>query len=214
MATIKRREGKNGEVSYQIRVSNGFDEKGNRLMKGVTFKPKSASPRVQQKEAEKFAMELEEQVKLNGLVSVNKMTFSEVTEIWKENWLASKTPSVQEMYYDTLQRYVLPVFGSQTISKINATLIDSILHKLEKDGKAPRTVRYVFTCINSVMRYAVRKGFITENPCLRCDELPAVTKDRELHYFTLEQAKVFLNALKGSYPSSYKAHVRKLKSTN
>ena len=63
------------------------------------------------------------------------------------------------------------------------------------------------------MQYAFKKDYIKENPCARCDDLPRVERDTELHYFTVKQAKTFLKAMDMTYTSTHKGHKRVLKAT-
>ncbi len=217
MASIKPRFSKDGTItSFLITVSLGRDSTGRKIIQTTSYKPTSAAPTKAMKEAESFAVKFEEQVLNGGITQDERMTFEQFVDIWEKNWLPAKTMTVQENYKDVLRVRVLPYIGSMKINKIRATHIDKILNDEKAEGKAPKTIRMTFTVINSVFRYAFKKQYVHENPCLRCDDLPPIKlkKIEEMQFFTLDQAKRFLNeAMTMTYTSVHKAHTRTLKAT-
>lgn len=198
MATIRPVE--NGK--YKITVTNGRDLNGKQIRKSTTYKPKATSEKAIEKEVKKFADQFEEKIKSGEYLSGEEMTFREFYQIWRRNWLerSDLTDRIKEEYVSRLEKKVLPEIGHMKMAKIKATHIDDILHKMTDNGRSPKTVRHYYTVINSVFKYAFKKEIIKENPCLRCDDLPTIRRDSELHYFTLEQAKRFLSALDQEYP--------------
>jgi len=206
MATIRLLE--NGK--YKITASNGRDLNGKQIKKNTTYTPKAKTPKAIEKEVEKFAQDFEDRFRNGDYLSGEETTFREFYKVWKRNWLerSNLTERIKEEYISRLENKVLPEIGHMKMAKIRATHIDDILHKMTDDGKSPKTVRYYYTVINSVFKYAFKKEIIKENPCLRCDDLPTIRKDKELHYFTLDQAKRFLGALDQEYSLQYKERQR------
>ena len=178
MANIRLRPQQDGTISYQITVSLGRDKDTHKQnWKTTTYIPKAQTPVKAEKEARAYAANFEEKVRNGDLVTDEKMTFSEFVKVWEKNWLPAKTESVQEKYKDILRLRVLPEIGHMKITTIRAAHIDKIIKAQQETGNArsPTTVRDTFTVINSVFRYALKKQYVRENPCLRCDELPPVT---------------------------------------
>lgn len=206
MAEIRKR----GDT-YQISVFLGRDESGKKLYQRTTYSPKATTPKAISKEVENYANEYEKRVKDGDIYSGEGITFRDFVEIWKANCLSNLTERVKDEYQRQINVHFLPKFGHITLSKIRATHIDSVLNEMKSAGKAPKTIRYSFTAINSVMKYAFKKGYIKENPCVRCDDLPKVERDNELHYFTVEQAKTFLHALTLEYEEKRAPVTRQLK---
>lgn len=198
MATIKQLE----SGSFKITVSNGRDLNDKQIRKSITYTPKAKTPKAIEKEVQKFADDFEDRFRNGDYLSGEELTFEAFVKIWKKNWLdrSDLTDRIREEYMSRLEKRVLPKIGHMKMSKIKATHIDNILHELTDKGRSPKTVRHYYTVINSVFRYAFKKEIIKENPCLRCDDLPTVKRDTELHYFTLDQAKRFLGALDREYP--------------
>ncbi len=216
MASIKPRTNKDGSISYLITVSLGRDAEGKKQIETATFVPKSKAPTKAKKEAEAFAVQFEQQVKDGDVVSGDRVTFAEFVTIWEKNWLPAKTPSVRQNYMGVLRSRVLPKIGSLKITKIRATHIDNILKAEQAEGKAPNTVRMTYAVTNSVFKYAMKKQYIRENPCLRCDDLPTVKAKtgNDLCFFDTDQAKRFLkDALTRDYDIPVKGHHRTLKKT-
>ena len=216
MASITPRTKKDGSLSYMITISLGRDAEGRKIKQTATFTPKSKAPTKALKEAEAYAAKLEEQILSGDIVSGDRVTFSEFVEIWRQNWLPAKTPTVRENYYRVLRVRVLPKIGNLKMTNIRATHIDKILKDETAEGKAPKTVRMTYAVTNSVFKYAVRKQYIRENPCLRCDDLPAVKAKtgNDICFFNKDQARRFLkDALTREYDIPVSGHQRKLQKT-
>lgn len=216
MASVKTIFNKNGTISYKITVSLGRDYEGKKVLKTTTFIPKSKNADRALKEAEAYAAVYEKQITDGDIPSGKNITFAKFVKIWKENWLPAKTQTVQDHYDDVLRVRVLPEIGGMKLTAIKATHIDKILNEEKAEGKAPKTVRMTFTVINSVFRYALKKQYVRENPCLRCDDLPPITMKtgNDLSFFTPDQTNRFLkDALTRDYDVHIKGHQRTLKKT-
>ena len=216
MASIKERPKADGTLSFLITVSLGRDENKKKIIKTTTFTPKSKAPTKARKEADAFATEFELQVLSGDVVVDDDISFAQFEQIWEKNWLPSKTPGVIEGYKGVARVRVLPYLGHLKLNKIKAPHIDNILKREQAENKAPATVRMTFTVINSIFKYALKKQYIRENPCIRCDELPEVTMrtGNDISFFTEEQTNRFLNdALTMEYNYSIKGHSRVLAKT-
>lgn len=215
MASIKPRPQKDGTISYQITVSLGRDKAtGKQIIKTTTYTPKAKALTKAEKEVQAFAATFEEQVKNGDIVSGDKISVNEFVKIWEKNWLPEKTPSVRENYMDKLNLHVLPVIGNMKITAVRATHIDSIIQTVKNNGKAPATIRDLFTVINSVFKYAYKKQYIRENPCIRCDDRPPVKAKtgKDIKFFTEDQARRFIrDALTMEYDIQYGQRGRKSK---
>ena len=59
MASVKRIEHKSGRIVYRIVICLGYDKKGNKLVKNLTYSVnQTATPKQQEKEALKYAMDM------------------------------------------------------------------------------------------------------------------------------------------------------------
>ena len=218
MASIEPRKNKDGKItSYRIRVSLGYDEAGNNIRKTTSYKPKATTPAKARKEVEQFAVEFEKAVKDgSAYTDGDRITFAEFVKFWDENSLSQKvlsdtmTKHTREDYNRTMNHHVIPKIGHMKLNQIKATHIDRIVVDLLDAGKKPKTIRNIFNVIRSCFDYAFRKNIIKENPCLRCEPLPVVRRDGDLHTFNEEQVRRFLDeALTMDYEVRIKGHVRK-----
>ena len=219
MANVQARPQKDGTISYTITVFLGRDKAtGKKNVKTTTYIPKAKTPAKAEKEVQAYAIDFEEKAKNGDLVSGDKVTVNEFVQVWEKNWLPAKTKSVQEKYKDILRLRVLPAIGHMKITAVRATHIDKIIKDQQGSGKAkaPKTVRDTFTVINSVFRYALKKQYIKENPCLRCDDLPPVMMrtGKDLRFFDQDQARRFIrDALTMDYSIHFPERHRKNKKT-
>ena len=64
MASVNRVEYKSGRVVYRIVICMGYDNKGKKLVKNLTYSVnQSATPKQQEREAKKYAMDMEDKLK-------------------------------------------------------------------------------------------------------------------------------------------------------
>ena len=220
MASIEPRRNKDGKItSYLIAVTLGRDEAGNKIRETTSIKAKDLkekTPAKQRKEVEDFAREFENAVKDgSAFTSGDRITFAQFVKDWDDNSLTQKvlsgtlTRSVKESYISTLNYHVVPYIGHMKLNQIKATHIDRIVTCLLNEGKKPATIRNVFGCVRSCFNYAVRKDIVRENPCMRCEPLPVIRRDGELHTFTEDQVRRFLTeALYLEYEIPIKGHTR------
>ena len=101
MASVKRVEKKNGQVVYRIRVSLGEDKSGKQIVKVSTYTVKqTATPKQQEREANQYAMALEDRLKNGESYEGEEMSFEDYAEKWLAN---AKT----ELAYSTYESYTL-----------------------------------------------------------------------------------------------------------
>ena len=213
MASITKRIGKDGIVSYLIRVSNGRRTDGKQVVASETFFPTEKSPKRIKAELDAFVRDFEMRVHEGKFVQGNKMTFDQFVIDWKNGW-ASKNltlSSIQD-YSRILEKRVAPSIGGLKIAKISPLHIQRIIDEESARGMKIKTVKRTFTAINSVFKYAFQMQVIKENPCQRV-QLPKEKVDQmnngyveEIHYFDLEQANRFLKALTMEYVYTEKEH--------
>ena len=103
MATVRKRGN-----TYQIRVSAGYDSKGNQIIKSKTWKPSpTMTERQIKKELEKQTVLFEQQVQ-NGQFLDGNITVSEFIERWFKEYAESqlKVRTLQS-YKDLVPRIIL-----------------------------------------------------------------------------------------------------------
>ena len=167
MATIRKR----GD-SYQIRVSVGYDTKGNHKEQAMTWKPEPGMTQRQiEKELNRQAVMFEESV--NHGFKTSAMKFQELAEEWFENYAKNALRSTTYERMLQLTHRVYPAIGHLRIDKITARHLQGFVNSLAKEGAnektgkplAPKTIRHNLSFISDVFSYAVRMELISDNPC-------------------------------------------------
>ena len=216
MASITPRKNKKGEItSYLITVSLGYGSDDQKIRETTTFHPEAKTPAKARKEAEEFAVMFEKQVR-EGTVFNDQMRFRDFVKFWDEQYLEIRvstkdmTQVNRENYISILDRIFVPSIGHMKLKDIKSVHIDKIVNGMIKDGKSPKTIRNYFNVVRSIFDYAYRKNFVRENPCSRCNPLPRLKRNSEIHYFTEDQVQRFLNdALTMEYEFTIKGHKRR-----
>jgi len=207
MATTVRCENK-GIVTFKIRAFNGRDKNGKKITANITFKPnQSLTPKQQEKEALRFAMEFEDEFKNGKSFDGNKIAF----ERFAEDWLKSVKPNLAYSTYDSyvmiLNNKIIPYFGHYKMSKIKLPMVEGFYSEVIK-AVSYNTVKKYKNILNSMFKTAIRWQMIENNPCTNA-VIPKINKrDEGIKFFTPEQSLIFLKSLDREYESMYRGHDR------
>lgn len=209
MAAIKRKEKKNGEVVYRITISVGKNpETGKWNPKVITFKPdQNATPKQQEKEARKYAMEWEDKLKNGESYEGEELTFSQ----YAEKWLAYKKAELEVSTFDTYSYIVndklVPYFANYKIARIRTPQIEDFYRTLLGDY-SNGTIQKVRNVLSGMFRTAVRWQMIQINPCKEAKLPKNKDEHTEIKFFTPEQSIMFLRSLNMSFNTPVKGHER------
>lgn len=213
MANVTKRTGKDGTVSYMVRVFNGRRKDGKQVFATETFIPTEKTPKRIKAELDAFVREFEMKVHEGRFIHGNKLTFDQFVVDWRNGWATKNlTLSSIQDYSNILEKRVAPHIGGLKIAKISPLHIQRIIDEESANGHKIKTVKRTFTAINSVFKYAFQMQVISENPCQRV-QLPKEKVDKmnkgyveEIHCFDLVQANRFLKALSMEYVITEKEH--------
>lgn len=213
MANVTKRMGKDGTVSYMVRVFNGRRTDGKQVFASETFIPTEKTPKRIKAELDAFVREFEMRVHEGRFINGNKLTFDQFVIDWTKGWATKNlTLSSIQDYSRILEKRVAPYIGGLKMAKISPLHIQRIIDEESANGLKIKTVKRTFTAINSVFKYAFQMQVISENPCQRV-QLPREKVDKmnkgyveEIHCFDLEQANRFLKALTMEYVYTEKEH--------
>lgn len=204
MATIRKR----GD-SYQIRVSVGYDTKGNHKEQTMTWKPDEGMTKKQiEKELNRQAVMFEESV--NHGFKTSAMKFQELAEEWFENYAKNALKSTTYERMLQLTHRVYPAIGHLRIDKITARHLQGFVNSLAKEGAnektgkplAPKTIRHNLSFISDVFSYAVRMELISDNPCSKVVIPKGEVKEKQI--YSQEEMELLLTRIMDE-PVKYKA---------
>jgi integrase len=133
MASITKRAGKGGAISYRIRVSCGLDARGNQLSRSMTWKPPAGmKPRAAEKEVLRVAMHFEEEC--DGLSSSGSMKFEDFCREWFSLYAEKQLRPTTVARLHKHEPRVYQALGHIRLDKLNARQIQSFLNNLQVDG--------------------------------------------------------------------------------
>lgn len=134
MANITQRKGKNGRVSYRIRVFAGIDLQGKQIFRSRTFTPKDGmSARQIEKALTKEALSFEEEVRRGGLSSPD-MTVDEFLQKWLNEYAAKQLKIKTVKEYQGLIPRISAALGHIKLSKLTPGHIMQFYDQLAQQG--------------------------------------------------------------------------------
>jgi integrase len=105
---------------------------------------------------------------------LGKTPFRDYAPVWMRSRL-HKTGTT-DTYEGHLRNHIGPVFDSIGLAAIRPTMVQQWVKDLQvSKGLAPRTIETIYVIFSSIMRGAVRDGYIRKTPCAEI-RLPEVTK--------------------------------------
>jgi integrase len=146
-------------------------------------------------QAQKALTKLLREADTQAYIQPSKVTLTEHCATWLRTKVSLGPKTLRE-YTARLAKDVYPVLGMKTLDSISGHHIQSWCSSLTLRGLSPRTVEFSHTVLSQALKYAVRTGMLSKNPC-EFTELP-----RKIHteqqVFSPEQASLFLSHSKTS----------------
>lgn len=207
MASVRKR----GDT-YQIRVSLGYDVRGNQVTRTKTWKPEPGMTKREIKNELNRQVVMFEQEVCNGMVGSANIKFEEFAEDWLRNQakVTLKKSTFELML--RMRKRVYKAFGHIRVDKITRSMVQRFIDDLRANGKnmrtgaklSDKTVIHHLTFISDVMDYAISLGMIPTNPCLGIRKPRVRTKEKKI--YSMEEAARLLELLE-SAPIKYRAFV-------
>ncbi|MBP1545432.1 MAG: site-specific integrase [Oscillospiraceae bacterium] len=203
MATIRKRGN-----SYQIRVSVGYDTKGNHKEQAMTWKPaEGMTERQIEKELQRQAVLFEE--KCSRGFRTTAIKFHELAEEWFEQYAKLSLRSTTYERMKQLTHRIYPAIGHLRIDKITGRQLQAFVNSLAKDGAnektgkplAPKTIRHNLSFVSDVFSYAVKMDLLSDNPCSKVTIPKGEVKEKQI--YSQEEMELLLTRLSDE-PIKYK----------
>jgi integrase len=108
------------------------------------------------------------------LTACPRLTFATVARCWLERFetmvaIGERRPRTLENHRYHLEDHLLPVFAGRRIATITVDDVAGVIRALAKEGRSPRTISGALATLGAIMRYALRRGYITDNPLRRLE---------------------------------------------
>lgn len=208
MASVNRVEYKSGRVVYRIVICMGYDNKGKKLVKNLTYSVnQSATPKQQEREAKKYAMDMEDKLKYGYDFNAEKMSFEDFAYKWLESVKDNIAYGTYAGYKQALESRIIPYFKGYKVAHIKTPHIEAFYRTLV-DDYATGTIKRFANVLNLIFKTAKRYSMIENNPCQDAQKPKRKDEDEGLKFFTPKQALMFMKSLNMSYEVTYKGHQR------
>lgn len=161
MATghIRKRIGKNGDVSYQIIAEGECDpttgkrDRRYRTVKGT------------KKQAEAALRKLLDDLEQFNVTSASAIKLS----VWMDNWLTNYLPNIEATtragYKEKIETYINPYLGNTPLKALKTDNIQAWINMLNQRGLGPKTIRNAYNNLNAALKKAVVLRMLPYNPC-------------------------------------------------
>lgn len=192
---------------YQITVDYiGRDGKRKYKKKSVIIN--AASKKEIQKELnrlrEEFKQEVREAVQVNSLIK-----FKDFIEVYKKEYMQEnmKEYTIDE-YMHVLSRRALPMLGNKSLGKIKPDDIKIVYNNMKEAGNKISTIKKVHTILKGIFVYAYRMQYINDIPTskLLFPKTEESTFKERVHFFDIEQSKIFLSLFDMEFEYVYKEY--------
>ncbi len=202
MATIRKRGN-----SYQIRVSCGYDTKGNQVEQAMTWKPDDKmTPKQIEKELNRQAVMFEEAC-MSGQVTA-PIKFQEYATVWFKQYAELKLKALTIQNYHWLEKRVYESIGHLRMDKISPRHIQKFITDMTEternDGNAgklsAKTIKLHVSFISTVFDHAIKMQVVSSNPCKNVTLPKIVQKERDI--YTLEETQNLINLLLHEEPEN------------
>jgi integrase len=101
-----------------------------------------------------------------------------------------------ETFESHLRVHLAPFFGQTPIDRIEPADVERLMARLHtKLELKPKTIRNVLGSLHSIFDYALRKGWVAENPCRMVEKPESDDSDPDIRFLTLDELEAVLRAI-------------------
>jgi integrase len=192
MASRPRRRHGTGEVyvkhgSYYGRWWTLHGGRANRRL-GPVRRPGS-SDGLTKPQAERRLRELMEEVQAT---STPDRSLAHVARLHLDALAAEgRSRSHLETVESHIRVHLLPQFGTRPIDRLDEDDVTRFIPRLQRDGKAPKTIKNVLGTLHSIFDLAIRRRWISVNPCRLVDK-PEVPEATDIRFLAQEELEAVL----------------------
>ena len=100
-----------------------------------------------------------------------------------------------ETFDSHLRVHLAPFFKQTPINRVGVTDVERLIASLEEKKLAPKTIKNVLGSLHSIFDYALRKGWVAENPCRLVDKPRIDGSDPDIRFLTLDELDAVVRAI-------------------
>ncbi len=182
--------------SWQIQIYTGTDPDGKPRRHFETVRGRKG-------DAQKRMTELLSSLDKGVYTPPGRLTLGEHIRNWLEGYVKTNCGAMTlEGYQNIAEHHVIPALGQYQLKQLHPQLIQAYYAKACENLSA-RTVAKHHRLLSQALKYAVRQGYLGQNPCSLVD--PPSWKGKTMRTLTPAEVELFLDAAKDSdfYPVYY-----------
>jgi integrase len=129
-------------------------------------------------------------------ILTERQTLAQFLEQWLDDVSKpSVRPKTYRFYQDHINLHIKPALGKKQIEKLTPADVQQFVNDKLQSGLSPQTIRHIIATLRAALGIAVKWQIVHRNVAALVS-LPRIQK-QEMKVFTPEQAKAFLDFLKG-----------------
>jgi integrase len=105
-----------------------------------------------------------------------------------------------ETFESHLRVHLVPFFEETPINRVEVADVERLMATLQGKDLAPKTIKNVLGSLHSIFDYALRKGWVAENPCRLVDKPEAEGSDPDIRFLMLDELDAVLRAISDRHP--------------
>ncbi len=192
--SVSKRTSKSGKASWLIRIPQGYDESGKRIVHVETFRGEEAKTLKQNSKAALARVaEIKRQLELGIWIEPSKITLNEFLKIWFKESAQNKLKARTLQDYKEIANRLKGEIGQLLLCKVSALVIQRYYNSLTEKGLAPQTVRNIHSVLRGAFSKAVHWRYILQNPIHDVD-LPIKHRTKTMRAMDQDQVKLLLEA--------------------
>ena len=137
-----------------------------------------------------------EKNKVYGIKLNNGLYFEDLFTFFLEA-KAEIRKSSEKTYKSAIQTHLAIPLGKKRIKDISISHLDSIKAKMIREKHSPGGINKIITILNSIMKFAVSRGFADKNPFQGYKKLKV--DSQKYQYWEVEEIETFLDRVKANH---------------
>lgn len=147
-------------------------------------------------EAQEKLLEMHQRALSGSNVKPSRLTLEDFAKRWLRDYVQLRCrETTYVLYRFLLSKHVIPYIGTARLQRVSPEMLQALYAKLERNGASERLRQMVHVRLHKLFKTAQRWKLVSQNPCDSIDP-PRVPK-APVRYYDVDQAKSFLEAIKG-----------------
>ena len=194
MAASKTRKRENNEGSIRQRADGRWEGRFILAYEADGTPIRRSLYASSRKELQEKLKDVLQKVQNDEYIPPQSLTVADWLHEWlNEYCLPFKKHSTCTGYESTIVWHIVPYIGKRQLQDLRTEHVQLVINALVKEHKASSTVRKAYAIMKMACEQAVTNGIILRNPVVKII-LPKKSQ-KEIHFFTLDEQKRFINAL-------------------